>query len=133
MSDTTDPKFPTDAYFSQLRSENSQLKADLAKWTEVFGHLGSADECGNEWIALSESKAELESKLAKCQENVTLLLDFIKNAPVSSGVCCCGDSIEAHHQYSDHYPVDQWDYSVAGLVEKIEGNPANIENPETPS
>lgn len=43
------------------------------------------------------------------------LLEFCKNAPVSSGVCCCGDDMDAHS--SEHSPVDQWDYSIS-LYEK---------------
>lgn len=33
------------------------LKAELASWKSVFGHLGTADECGNEWIALQDKLA----------------------------------------------------------------------------
>ena len=28
--------------------------AELQQWKNVFGHLGTADECGNEWIKLQD-------------------------------------------------------------------------------
>ncbi len=49
-------------------------------------------------------------------------VDFVKNAPVSSGVCCCGDSMEGHADPMScgHSPVDQWDYSLSNWLEEIE-------------
>lgn len=44
--------------------------------------------------------------------------DFVKTAPVSSGVCCCGDPIDGHTE--SHNPVDQWDYSLSKWLEKID-------------
>ena len=42
------------------------------------------------------------------------LMDFITNAQVSSGVCCCGDSMQGHADpmASGHSPVDVWDNAV---------------------
>lgn len=42
------------------------------------------------------------------------LMDFITNAQVSSGVCCCGDSMQGHADpmTSGHSPVDVWDNAV---------------------
>jgi len=45
--------------------------AELQQWKNVFGHLGTADECGNEWIRLQDSikhkDALLRQALALCQ------------------------------------------------------------------
>ena len=49
----------------QLEAENTRLKEELAKWTRVFGHLGTADECGNEWIALKEELAAAQTDAAR--------------------------------------------------------------------
>lgn len=38
------------------------------------------------------------------------LLEFIEGAPVESGLCCCGDSM--NHPFDSHSPRDQWDYAV---------------------
>jgi hypothetical protein len=42
------------------------------------------------------------------------LLAFAQNAPVASGVCCCGDDMGEHSSAYDygHSPVDQWDWSL---------------------
>lgn len=39
------------------------------------------------------------------------LMMFMQNAPVQSGVCCCGDDMDKHSS-SDHSAVDQWVWSV---------------------
>lgn len=53
---------------------------------------------------------------------IAALIDFIKFSPVSSGVCCCGDSIEDHPSWMNcgHEPVDMWDYSVSKFIEEYE-------------
>lgn len=59
-----------------------------------------------------------EEKLAKYREFV----EFVKNAPVSSGVCCCGEDMATHSEsmYSGHTPVDQWHYSLFLWVEELD-------------
>lgn len=49
------------------------------------------------------------------------LLAFMRRAPVSSGVCCCGDDMEKHASpmICGHSPVDQWDDSVYSWAEQI--------------
>jgi hypothetical protein len=49
------------------------------------------------------------------------LLAFMQSAPVSSGVCCCGDDMQRHGNPMDcgHSPVDEWDYSVQCWAEQI--------------
>jgi hypothetical protein len=45
-------------------------------------------------------------------------LDFVRNAPVQSGVCCCGSPmVPANH--GDHVAVDQWDHSLSMWLEQI--------------
>lgn len=46
------------------------------------------------------------------------LLAFIQNAPVESGVCCCGDSMDKHYS-QDHSAVDMWDHSVLCYAEEF--------------
>ena len=48
--------------------------------------------------------------MATYKEQRDELLAFCKNAPVSSGVCCCGDDMGKHSD--EHTPVDQWDYAI---------------------
>jgi hypothetical protein len=46
-------------------------------------------------------------------------INFLKTAPVDSGVCCCGDRMDDHSPH-DHSPVDQWDYSLGNWLRSIE-------------
>ena len=62
----------------------------------------------------------LRAELAASQAREEKLLDFIQNAPVSSGVCCCGEGMDRHSDPMScgHSPRDQWDWSVQCLVEQ---------------
>lgn len=53
------------------------------------------------------------------QARIEQLTNFIKYAQVSSGVCCCGDSMEGHPSpmTCGHSPVDMWDYHSGELLE----------------
>ena len=53
------------------------------------------------------------------QARIEQLTNFIKYAQVSSGVCCCGDSMEGHSSpmACGHSPVDMWDYHSGELLE----------------
>lgn len=42
-----------------------RLPAELQQWKSVFGHLGTADECGNEWLKLHEQQTVLLTALKK--------------------------------------------------------------------
>lgn len=52
----------------------------------------------------------------------THLMGFVEHAPVSSGICCCGDDMTRHANPMDcgHTPVDQWDNAVCGFVQEFE-------------
>lgn len=54
------------------------LEAELRQWKNVFGHLGTADECGNEWIAL---KDRIERKDALLQQALAALVQSTTNEP----------------------------------------------------
>ena len=47
------------------------------------------------------------------------LLEFMQNAPVSSGVCCCGNDISKYYSCDNHSPVDQWDHNVDRYTEEL--------------
>lgn len=50
--------------------DNNYLRAELRKWKDVFGHLGTADQCGNEWIALQDKVAALEEEIRQLTQIV---------------------------------------------------------------
>lgn len=49
--------------------------AELQQWKNVFGHLGTADECGNEWIRLQDENQRLREALIEVEGRLTLLID----------------------------------------------------------
>lgn len=65
MTTTPLPRKPTGklafAYqtIAALDQARSDLEAQLKQWRSVFGHLGTADECGNEWIRLQDENQRL--------------------------------------------------------------------------
>jgi hypothetical protein len=75
--------------------------------------------------AASESdtpNTSIEGKAANLIERqaaqIEMMRDFIAIAPVSSGVCCCGEAIDGHSNsmYCGHTPVDLWDHSVEQIL-----------------
>lgn len=62
--------------------------------------------------------AELEAAQAQAvpdgfKEFSARLIEFVETAPVASGICCCGESMENHSAYTGHTAVDMWDNAVA--------------------
>ena len=48
-----------------------------------------------------------------------IIADWLRCAPMESGVCCCGDPIEEHGYDSGHSPVDAVQYSAMQLESEI--------------
>ena len=44
---------------------------------------------------------------------------FVKGAPVSSGVCCCGVDMADEQDHEGHTPVDQWHYSLSQWLKEL--------------
>lgn len=85
----------------------------------VFENYGEAAELIDE---LDQNVQVYMDKYVKLEASYCSLVEFIKNAPVASGVCCCGDSIAGHADpmTCGHVPVDAWDYAVLLLCEEID-------------
>lgn len=68
------------------------------------------------------AQAPLIERIKELEKQRDRLLEFIEQAPVSSGVCCCGDSIDKHPSpmTCGHTPIDQWDNAVSSLVREFE-------------
>ena len=75
--------------------------------------------------AASESdtpNTSIEGKAANLIERqaaqIEMMREFIARAPVSSGVCCCGEAIDGHSSPMScgHSPVDLWDHSVEQIL-----------------
>lgn len=48
------------------------------------------------------------------------LVEALENSDVSNGVCCCGDSMNAHSDpmFCGHMPVDSGEYYTGQLIER---------------
>lgn len=69
--------------------------------------------------------AELAAHYKRQRDN---LLASMQESPVSSGVCCCGDAMDAHAHPMDcgHSPRDEWDWHVECTVKQIKQEDAAI-------
>lgn len=65
-------------------------------------------------IVFEKTSAELLADEYKRQRDA--LLEFVQNAPVKSGVCCCGADITKQNYCDNHSSVDMWDHAVEGWV-----------------
>lgn len=91
-----------------------EYSADIANISMMI-----ADVCGA--LSLMPVVATPREKLL--EDQLATFLAFVTDAPVGSGVCCCGGDMTddsgalAHH--GDHAPVDQWNHSVNSWSEEI--------------
>ena len=65
-------------------------------------------------IERNQECKELRAELERVRKRVVPddFIEFLKRAPVSSGVCVCGETMGIHSS-GDHVPVDMWDASLA--------------------
>jgi hypothetical protein len=101
----------------------SELTQRLRDHAAAHEYIASADEEQQQWAEDLKEAAErierLEKAVKEWRDRCTKLLNFIEHAPVSSGVCCCGEDME-NHVSSDHSPFDQWSWSVHHWSREIE-------------
>lgn len=45
--------------------------------------------------------------------------EFLRNAPLMSGVCCCGMEMKDHGFHHGHSAVDSGEYAIEQMIEKI--------------
>lgn len=53
-------------------------------------------------------------------------IEFVKHAPVKSGICCCGMPMDDTHPEpmdSGHMPTDQWDYQLSEWLKELNNTP----------
>lgn len=53
-------------------------------------------------------------------------LEWLKTAPVSSGVCVCGNTVSPAG-CGDHGSVDMWDHSLGKWLEVVEAQAVQLE------
>lgn len=68
-------------------------------------------------LGLREERDQLRARIAKFEQFV----EWVEQAPVSSGVCCCGDYMENHSSplTCGHEPVDGWHHALHGWLKEL--------------
>ena len=72
-------------------------------------------------MATERKKQQDRERMHAKRKKIAEFIEFVRNAPVSSGVCCCGESMDRHSDPMScgHSPVDQWDWSLSLWLEEI--------------
>jgi hypothetical protein len=78
-------------------------------------YLLTLNENGGIALVRHLKKHGLEIRPIQEVEQMKEFIGFVRNAPVSSGVCCCGMSMTDHPEAMDcgHVATDQWHYDVS--------------------
>lgn len=111
-----------------LLEEVAELRAELMR-REALADIAAARSMLNKFkdpacVAQQDDlnkESAIQRNAARYKEQRDRMLQFMQNADVRSGVCCCGDDIERHGNPMDcgHSPVDMWDHSVLCWAEEI--------------
>ena len=94
--------------------------------------LADALETRRTSVDCTEAAAELRrlhALNAELLEIVKSVEGMVSNCDVSSGVCCCGDSMDKHPDpmYCGHSPVDSGVYAAESLLKKARAAIAKAE------
>lgn len=66
-------------------------------------------------VGMLASPKEAADEIERLRAALKLSVKFLEGAPLESGFCCCGSSIESHGMGDGHSPVDDLAY-YAGQV-----------------
>lgn len=80
-----------------IADEMMAMRTKAAQWEKVFGHLGTADEVGNEWIALKDEVESLRGSMEEWRLDLNSLRTALeesqaREAQLREGL---GDEIES--------------------------------------
>jgi len=108
----------------------SENAAAIAELSELRARVVEAQSERDVWHRSAHAdrarSLAAEAQNAKLVEALEKARDFLKNAPIESGYCCCGDIIESHNIGSGHSPVDAVVYAANQHVESIDATLAEI-------
>jgi hypothetical protein len=109
-----------------LTKANERLKNQLFDCATDYHYIASTlGESHTLYAWLRYRKAVTEAGSGDCpswKDFATKLMSFCEHAPMSSGVCCCGDSLEGHPSgfMAGHEPVDKAAYAISKFHEEFE-------------
>lgn len=66
-----------------------------------------------------ETIASLRARIRELEAGLQKAVGFLQDAPLSSGVCCCGSPIEGHGYGDGHSPVDDLQYHAGNLQQEF--------------
>lgn len=64
----------------------------------------------------AQALRQISGKIERYRE----FAEWVRKAPVESGVCCCGDVLAAHNQNTGHSFTDQWDRSLSNWLKELD-------------
>lgn len=99
-----------DKYTVSLTTGGGQFHFEAARNGEQWRDL-----CGDKLVlAMFNRIQELESAIQGSVE-------FLTHAPLETGICCCGDSMNGHGNPMDcgHSPVDSGAYAISAHIEGL--------------
>lgn len=71
-------------------------------------------------MATERKKQQDRERMQAKRKKIDDFIEFVRSAPVASGICCCGDNMDRHSDPScGHSPVDQWDRSLSLWLEEL--------------
>lgn len=102
-------------------------KMDAVEWAELYRLreevLGPGGTPWKELAATTRaSLADAQAEIARLRGALGRAVNFVQHAQVSSGVCCCGDSLIGHADPMDcgHSPRDTWDYASDRFINEMQ-------------
>lgn len=96
-------------------------------------YSGTSEMCKgfqSEADAIAAWNARPSSPEAVLREALEGVRGFLMSAPLESGICCCGDTMEGHGTYLGHSPVDELTYAAMNQVERIDAALAQTQGEE---
>lgn len=83
---------------------------------DITFEFATRDDCLDKMVP--SDLRQVVAERDRLRTRVAELEEFIRNAPVSTGICCCGESMDSHEAaiVSGHMPIDQWEPAVASLL-----------------
>lgn len=120
------PTYYNDMEDQEMSTEIVRLRRELAAAKERIVKLTDEvqlrAESYHHWRHHFERAEKAEAALRDLKEQIVKLnefVDWVKNAQVDSGVCCCGDPV-AGHLLDSHSPVDMWHYGLDQWVSELD-------------
>lgn len=98
---------------SSYEQRRVEVERDTLRAEVVAYQAALADERGRHATAEMALRAEVE--------RLRQFVEFVRHAPVSSGVCCCGDYMTNHPDpmCCGHSAVDEWDNALLGWLKEL--------------